>query len=37
MLMVRIGTGRNGTGGFRTRPYGRSAKGQGGIEPVYAA
>ncbi len=30
MLMVFIGTG-----GFGTRPYGQSAKGHGGIEPVY--
>ncbi len=36
MLMVRNGTGRNGTGGFQTRPYGQSATGHGGIEPVYA-
>ncbi len=28
MLMIR-----NGTGGFRTRPYGQSAVGHGGIEP----
>ncbi len=39
--MVRNGMGGFGkrgfgTGGFRTRPYGRSARGDGGIEPTCA-